>query len=265
MADRESGTIETVTDDISQLRDDIVAWIRTYFAENGAGCTAVVGISGGKDSSVTAALCAEALGRERVLGVLMPDGEQPDIEDAQALVSHLGIPSLMVNIGDTTTALTAALESSPEFEAAFVSGALSRDSRINMPPRIRMTVLYAAAQSLPHGGRVANTCNASEDYVGYSTKFGDAAGDFSPLADIPVRDVKRLGRALGLPERLVDKTPSDGLSGMSDEDKLGFTYEQLDRYMETGICEDEAVRTRIDGLHALNLHKLLPMPTYRRR
>ncbi len=118
------------------------------------------------------------------------------------------------------------------------------------------------AQSLPHGGLVANTCNRSEDYVGYSTKFGDAAGDFSPLSQFTVEEVLQLGEALGLPDSLVHKTPSDGLSGMSDEDKLGFRYATLDRYLATGVCEDTAALEKIERLHRRNLHKLRPMPCY---
>mgnify|MGYP000372482338 FL=1 len=131
-----------------------------------------------------------------------------------------------------------------------------------MPARIRMTTLYAVGQMLPQGGRVANTCNLSEDWVGYSTKYGDAAGDFSPLSHLLVHEVRQIGHALGLPGSLVDKTPSDGLSGSTDEERLGFTYAVLDRYVLTGECPDEAVRARIDRLHALNLHKLRLMPSF---
>lgn len=127
-----------------------------------------------------------------------------------------------------------------------------------------MTTLYAVAQSLPGGGRVVNTCNRSEDYIGYSTKYGDSAGDFSPLSDFLVEEVRELGYALGLPKNLIEKTPSDGLSGSSDEEKLGFSYQTLSKYMITGVCENEAVREKIDRLHRMNLHKLIPMPQYRR-
>ena len=241
----------------------LTSWIRDYFAENGPTAHAVVGISGGKDSSVVAALCVRALGANRVVGVLMPNGEQADIEDARTVVAHLGIRSICVDISGATAALSSALIGAEGFaEAAGDNAGLSRDTRINLPARIRMTTLYAVAQSLPHGARVANTCNRSEDYVGYSTKYGDAAGDFSPLANILVEEVRQLGSALGLPEHLVQKTPSDGLSGQSDEDKLGFTYATLDHYITTGECDDAATRERIDALHTMNLHKLKPMPAF---
>ncbi|MBF1761977.1 MAG: NAD(+) synthase [Veillonella sp.] len=245
-----------------EIKDRLVDWIRDYFDHNGPGCTAVVGISGGKDSSVTAALCVEALGKDRVLGVLMPNGIQSDIADAIALVEHLDIKHLVVNIGDTTKALTAAIEGAEGFD--LVAASMSRDSIINMPARIRMTTLYAVGQSLPKGGRVANTCNQSEDYVGYSTKYGDAAGDFSPLQNILVEEVRQLGHELGLPDFLIDKTPSDGLSGQTDEDKLGFTYAQLDHYILTGQCQDPDIKAKIDRMHAMNMHKLQLMPAFKK-
>lgn len=245
-----------------EIKDRLVDWIRDYFDHNGPGCTAVVGISGGKDSSVTAALCVEALGKDRVLGVLMPNGIQSDIADAIALVEHLDIKHLVVNIGDTTKALTAAIEGAEGFD--LIAASMSRDSIINMPARIRMTTLYAVGQSLPKGGRVANTCNRSEDYVGYSTKYGDAAGDFSPLQNILVEEVRQLGHELGLPDFLIDKTPSDGLSGQTDEDKLGFTYAQLDHYILTGQCQDPDIQAKIDRMHAMNLHKLELMPAFKK-
>jgi len=245
-----------------EIKDRLVDWIRDYFDHNGPGCIAVVGISGGKDSSVTAALCVEALGKDRVLGVLMPNGIQSDIADAIALVEHLDIKHLVVNIGDTTKALTAAIEGAEGFD--LVAASMSRDSIINMPARIRMTTLYAVGQSLPKGGRVANTCNRSEDYVGYSTKYGDAAGDFSPLQNILVEEVRQLGHELGLPDFLIDKTPSDGLSGQTDEDKLGFTYAQLDHYILTGQCQDPDIQAKIDRMHAMNMHKLQLMPAFKK-
>lgn len=249
-------------DNPREIKDRLVDWIRDYFDHNGPGCTAVVGISGGKDSSVTAALCVEALGKDRVLGVLMPDGIQSDIADAIALVEHLDIKHLVVNIRDTTKALTAAIEGAEGFD--LVAAGMSRDSSINMPARIRMTTLYAVGQSLPKGGRVANTCNRSEDYVGYSTKYGDAAGDFSPLQNILVEEVRQLGYELGLPDFLIDKTPSDGLSGQTDEDKLGFTYADLDHYILTGQCQDPTIKAKIDRMHAMNMHKLQLMPAFKK-
>ena len=235
--------------DARKVKNDCVAWIRDFFAENGPDCCAVVGISGGKDSSVVAALCAEALGKDRVIGVLMPCGEQADIDMARLLVNHLGIRHFVVNIQDAVEGLKRGIP----FE-------LSVQSRTNLPPRIRMSTLYAVAQSF--NGRVANTCNLSEDFVGYSTRYGDAAGDFSPCSHLTVQEVKAVGRELGLPDVLVDKVPIDGLCGKTDEENLGFPYAELDRYIRTGEIENQAHKERIDTLHKRNLFKLRLMPAF---
>ena len=232
-----------------KVKNDCVRWIRDFFAENGPDCNAIVGISGGKDSSVVAALCVEALGKDQVIGVLMPCGQQHDIDMAQLLVSHLGIRNYTINIQDAVEGLK------KQFPFP-----LSSQSTVNLPPRIRMATLYAVAQS--HNGRVANTCNLSEDWVGYATRYGDGAGDFSPCSQLTVDEVKQLGRVLGLPDVLVDKTPIDGLCGKTDEDNLGFTYAVLDRYIRTGEIDDPATKARIDRLHRQNLFKLSYMPCF---
>ena len=232
-----------------KVKNECVEWIRKFFEENGKGCNAVVGISGGKDSSIVAALCAEALGADRVIGVLMPCGEQSDIDMAMLLTDHLGIKRYIVNIKDAVDAVTGALP----FE-------LSDQSRVNLPPRIRMSVLYAVSQS--HNGRVANTCNLSEDWVGYSTRYGDSVGDFSPCSHITVAEMRQIGRLLGLPDVLIDKVPIDGLSGKTDEENLGFTYEELDRYIRTGEIENTEHKAIIDRKHSANLFKLQLMPSF---
>ena len=237
--------------DVKKVTADCVAWIKDFFEANGKGCNAVVGISGGKDSSVAAALCVEALGKDRVIGVLMPCGEQHDIDAAYALVNHLGIRHFVVNIKDAVEGLKAALPKDIEITAQTVT---------NIPPRVRMTTLYAVSQSM--NGRVVNTCNLSEDWVGYSTRYGDAAGDFSPLSLLTVAEVKEVGRYLGLPDLLVDKVPIDGLCGKTDEENLGFTYMELDRYIRTGEIEDMAKKENIDRRHKANLFKLQLMPVF---
>ena len=239
-----------------EVKDQVVQWIRDWFEQNGPGCNAVIGISGGKDSSVVAALCAEALGSDRVVGVTMPNGIQPDIDDSMKLINHLGIRHFCVNIGETYDALMREVEKELRSQKTEVS----RQTVINMPPRLRMTTLYAISQSL--NGRVANTCNLSEDWVGYSTRYGDAAGDFSPLGGLTVQEVKAIGKELGLPIELVKKTPSDGLTGKSDEDNLGFTYAVLDHYIRTGECDDPKTKALIDDKHVKNLFKLLPIPHF---
>ena len=239
---------------VERTVEEITAWIQKYFEKNGPGCSAVIGISGGKDSSVTAALVSRALGKERVVGVMMPDGIQPDIDDSKMVVDFLGIRNYTVNIHEAVEWLKNALTEA--------GSNISDNTRINIPPRVRMTTLYAIAQGLEEGGRVINTCNKSEDYIGYSTKFGDSAGDMSVLASLTVEEVLQIGDYLGLPAKLVHKAPSDGLCGLTDEDKIGFTYNTLDKYIATGICEDEATKAKIDRMHRLNLHKLELMPHF---
>lgn len=235
-----------------KVKDDCVNWIKEFFAANGADCNAVVGISGGKDSSVAAALCVEALGRDRVIGVLMPKGEQHDIDCARRLVEHLGIKSYEINIKDAVEGLMGSMPENLEISTQTVT---------NIPPRIRMTTLYAVSQSV--NGRVVNTCNLSEDWVGYSTRYGDAAGDFSPMCNLTVTEVKEIGHLLGLPENLVEKTPIDGLCGKTDEENLGFTYAVLDKYIRTGVCEDKDTKELIDKKHKANLFKLQLMPSFK--
>ncbi|MBQ1182910.1 MAG: NAD(+) synthase [Clostridia bacterium] len=236
--------------DSKRIKNECVEWIREFFRENGPDCNAVIGISGGKDSSVAAALCVEALGKDRVIGVLMPCGVQHDIDMAELLVNHLDIKRFTVNIKDAVDGLSGAFP----FE-------LSNQSRVNLPPRIRMATVYAVAQSF--NGRVVNTCNLSEDWVGYSTRYGDAAGDFSPMSNLTVQEVKAIGRELGLPDVLVDKVPIDGLCGKTDEENLGFTYMELDRYIREGIIDDQKKKELIDRKHKINLFKLQLMPTFK--
>ena len=238
--------------DVKTTTENAVQWIRDWFEQNGKGCNAVIGISGGKDSSIVAALCVQALGKDRVIGVLMPNGEQSDIDCSKQLVAHLGIPFYICNIKKAVDGVLESLQQS--------GVEISRQTIVNLPPRIRMSTLYALSQS--NNGRVANTCNLSEDWVGYSTRYGDAAGDFSPLGKLTVQEVKKIGKYLNLPINLVEKVPSDGLTDRTDEDNLGFTYAVLDKYIRTGVCEDEQTKARIDRLHTLNEFKLKPIPCF---
>lgn len=235
-----------------KVANDLILWIRNWFENNGKGCNAVIGVSGGKDSSVVAALCAKALGKDRVIGVMMPNGEQADINDSIRLTEHLGIKSYTVNIKEAYDGVINAMKAA--------GAEPSRQCLVNLAPRIRMSTLYAVSQS--NNGRVANTCNLSEDYVGYSTKYGDMAGDFSPLSRLTVDEVIKIGLYLDLPRDLVIKVPSDGLTGRTDEDNLGFKYSELDKYIRTGICENEDSKAKIDRLHKINLFKLMPMDAF---
>ena len=235
-----------------KVKNDIVQWIKDWFEINGKGCKGVVGISGGKDSSVVAALLVEALGKENVVGVLMPKGEQFDIDVSIALCEFLDIKYYTVNINDAYNGLMKELEKS--------GVPINTQAITNLPPRIRMSTVYAVSQSV--NGRVANTCNLSEDWVGYSTRYGDSVGDFSPLSKLTVQEVKEIGRVLGLPPMFVDTVPIDGLCSKTDEDNLAFTYETLERYIREGICEDEETKARIDRLHRINQFKLEFMPIF---
>ncbi len=245
-------------------KEKCVKWIRDFFEKNGKGCNAVIGISGGKDSSVVAALCVEALGKDKVIGVLMPNGKQSDIEDSLALVEHLGIKFTQVNIKSAFDGVLNEIQSMyiPQPDNSYKGELIdiSEQTKINLPCRIRMATLYAISQS--HNGRVANTCNLSEDYIGYSTRWGDSVGDFSPLANFTSDEVVAIGDACGLPYELTHKTPADGLCGKTDEDNFGFTYAVLNKYIRTGVCDDPIIKQKIDTMHDKNKFKLEPIPAF---
>ncbi len=231
-------------------KDRIVQWIREWFEENGKGCWAVIGISGGKDSSVAAALCVEALGRERVFGVLMPCGNQSDIDASYKLCDYLNIRRREIDI----------FPMAEDFGNSLARNGLypTEQAEINLLPRVRMTTLYFVSQSI--GGRVVCTDNLSESYIGYSTRWGDNIGDFAPLANYTASEVVAIGDALGLPHDLTHKTPSDGLCGQTDEDRFGFTYEQLDTYIRTGKCDDSEVELSIITKRENNRFKRIDIP-----
>jgi len=234
-----------------KVKQDLIHWLQDIFANNGPTCKAVLGISGGKDSTIAAALCVEALGKERVFGVLMPNGVQRDIEDARAVVNHLDIPHCEINIQSPYQDILQNISSHT---------LVSEQAKINLSPRLRMATLYAVSQSV--NGRVINTSNLSEIWVGYSTRYGDSAGDFAPLSQLTVTELKQLGHLLDLPAFLVDKTPEDGLSGKTDEEKMGFSYQVLDQYIRTGRCDDPLLKQLIDKRHNDNAFKRKPMPFF---
>ena len=254
---------------MSKLKEDLIEWVQKIVGD----CTVVIGISGGKDSSITAALCVEALGKHKVFGVLMPDGEQKDIDKSLELCNHLDIDYTIINIGNVTSALRDTLFEcsgraynllSQKVAETMITKKSTKFNDVyetNTPARIRMTTLYGVAAIIGNA-RVANTCNLSEDWVGYSTKYGDSVGDFSPLANLTVHEVKALGYELGLPKDLIEKVPSDGMSGKSDEEKLGFTYDELDTYIRTGEIENKEHKEKIDRMYYANRHKIDPMPKF---
>ena len=237
--------------------EKVIEWIKQYFKDNGKDCNAIIGISGGCDSSVTAALLVKALGKDRVIGVLMPNGDQYDIDCSYQLVQFLDIKHYVININKPYLELTNEIDTKLKIDSK------SYDIyRTNTPSRLRMATLYGISGLF--NGRVANTCNLSEDYVGYSTKFGDSAGDFSPISNFTKTEVRELGEELGLPKNLIYKVPEDGMSFKSDEEKLGFTYEVLDKYIRTGEIDDLKIKEKIDKMHLANLHKIQLMPSYKK-
>lgn len=247
-----------------KAKNDCVQWIREWFEKNGKGCNAICGISGGKDSSVVAALCCEALGNDRVIGVLMPNGKQYDIEDSIELVEHLGIPFTQVNILDGYNGIIKNFDNiyiqQPDGSRRGNPFNISEQTKINLAPRLRMATLYAISQSL--NGRVVGTDNASEAYIGYSTRWGDNVADLMPILNFTSDEVVAIGDVLELPYELTHKTPSDGLCGKTDEDNFGFTYEVLNKYIRTGVCEDETAKVKIDYLHYKNLFKMQSIPSF---
>lgn len=243
--------------DAVKAKNDCIQWIRDWFEMNGNDCNAIIAISGGADSSIVAALCVEALGKDRVFGILMPDGEQKDIQDAKDLVNHLGINYSILDIHDVVSSIIGMAA----FSKSIFTGELNitEQCKTNIAPRIRMAIVRAISQNM--NGRYINTCNFSENYIGFFTVDGDGTGDCSPLGNLTKTEVKEIGRLL-LPPRFVDKPPADGLTGKTDEDNFGFTYDVLDKYIRTGEIEDMKIKAKIDAKHKANLFKLEPMAMF---
>lgn len=230
----------------------LISWIRKWFDENCKNCNAIIGMSGGKDSTIVAKLLVDAIGKERVIGVGMPDGDQ-SLNEADKICEWLGIQFKIVNIGPVCDAERKQIEFFKDIK-------LTKQAIQNIPPRIRMTTLYAIAQS--YNGVPINTCNLSENWIGYSTIYGDAAGAMSPLHNLTVTEILQLGDYMGIPENWVHKTPDDGLPHSSpDEEKLGFTYAALDKWIREGCLvmgychnnpEEETRQDKINRLHKIN-------------
>jgi NAD+ synthase len=240
--------------DVEIETENAVQWIKQYFAKQPHAKGAVIGISGGKDSAVCAALLVDALGKDRVLGVSLPNGKQKDIDDACAVAEQLGIEYKVVNINLTYRALL--------FEIENVEKEVSELAEINMLPRLRMTALYALSANRHY--RVCGTGNMSEDYVGYCTKWGDAAWDFNPIQYFTTEEVVEIGDFMGLPEQVMHKTPSDGICGKSDEDNLGISYADINKVIRGRASEvDPEVFKKIMEKHRYNLHKVQTPPCYK--
>lgn len=243
----------------AQTLDPLIQWIREKM-ESIRGKHAVIGISGGKDSSVTAALMAKALGPEKVFGILMPDDHQKDISYAREIAVHLGIHWSEINIGPITGSFYQQLRDSSLFDHLDIS----QQTRLNLPPRVRMTLLYAISQSIEQS-RVINTSNLSEDWVGYATIYGDTAGAFAPLGMFTTEEVIALGRELDIPEKFLLKPPADGLTGKTDEMVLGFSYQVLNDYLRRGIEPEPHIKELIDRKHRESRFKFEPIPMFQPR
>jgi NAD+ synthase len=238
--------------DAKTVTNDVIKWVKKLFEEKFPDKNCCIALSGGKDSSVVAAICVAALGKDRVKAIMLPQHVQSDIDYSVLCANHLGIEYKVVNIGATVDSIIT------EMEANGVE--VTKQARVNVPARVRMTELYFYAQC--NNGIPSCNCNLSEDWVGYATFGGDGFGSFAPLSQLTVSEVRAIGHELGLPSELVDKTPTDGLCGKTDEDNLGFTYDTLDRYIRTGEIDDVDVKAKIDSMHEKNLFKLQLMPSF---
>lgn len=260
--------------DVAKITEEVVSWIQNWIKQNGNDQTKVViGVSGGKDSSTTSALLVKALGKDRVIGVMMPNGEQKDIADSQSLVNHLGIKHYTVNIAGAYEGLQSAFIAAGIAEAdenvmfdenrsKLMNDSFSPVFRTNTPARLRMATLYGIGAQIGNC-RVVNTCNLSEDLVGYSTFYGDAAGDFAPINKLTTEEVVAIGDYLGLPSSLTKKAPSDGMCGKTDEDNLGFTYHEVNELARKNIKGKNA--DKILAKYKANLFKvkIIALPCYR--
>lgn len=245
--------------DVAKITEDCINWINKWILGEGHGneeTKVVIGISGGCDSTVTAGLLVKALGKDRVIGVMMPNGEQKDISDSKKVIDHLGIKSYIINIGT----------SYDQLEATITNAVGEFSDKVEMfttntPARLRMASLYGLGAVLGNC-RIVNTCNLSEDVVGYATLYGDSAGDFSPINHLTKTEVRAIGHYLELPTELVDKTPTDGMSlnedgsYKSDESKLGISYTDLDKFIRETTTGDTDTDRRIFEKFEANLFKL---------
>lgn len=237
--------------DAKQTAEKLVKWLKDYFDNNGQPINAVVGCSGGKDSTVVLAALTKAIGPDRIYAILMPNGEQADIDDSYKICEYLGLKPHVCNIQNAYNGVVGSV--SGEFEP-------TNQMRINLAPVLRMTTLKAISQCV--NGRFTCNGNASEAYIGWFTIDGDDRGSVKPLINMTVTEVIQVGEALGLPDWMIHKTPTDGLCGQTDEDKFGFTYEVLDKYIRTGEIDDLEVKAKIDDMHKRNAFKLKPMPSF---
>lgn len=235
--------------------ENAINWIRDYVEKSGAKGV-VVGNSGGKDSATVIAMATIALGNEKVVTVAMPcNSISADLEDAKLVAKTFEVPFLEIDLSKSYMEMETSIDNALEV----INKELNREAKINMKPRFRMTTLYAVAQSL--GYLVIGTGNLCEAMVGYTTKWGDSAYDFNPIANFTVPEVLAIGEHLGVPDKIIKKAPNDGLGGQTDEEKMGVTYKQIEEYIETGKTDLEAMPI-IERLNKASMHKRKTVPTY---
>lgn len=232
--------------------ENAIDWIKEYVQNVGAEGI-VVGNSGGKDSATVIAMSTKALGKDKVITVAMPcNSNNTDFEDAQLVANKFSVPLIKIDLTNTYTELENTINDS-------IKEKLSKDAKINIKPRLRMTTLYGIAQSLNY--LVIGTGNLSEAMVGYTTKWGDNASDFNPIANFTVSEVITIGKYLGVPDKIINKAPNDGLGNQTDEEKMGITYKQIEEYIETGKT-DISVMEKIEKKNKSSKHKRETIPTY---
>lgn len=248
--------------DAKKETERIIDFIQDYYKKNNLG-GAIIGISGGKDSGVVAALFTKALGKENVIGVTLPcHSKVEDQVDAKLVSDYYGFPLYNLDLTNTFDVFEKEVDLLGNF-----TNEQKENSRINLKPRLRMASLYylAALYSSVYQKTylVAGTSNKCELFVGYFTKGGDSVHDISVLADLTVEEVLQIGEVLQVPKKVLYKTPADGLSKYSDEEKLGVTYREIAMYMEDPDQVKEESREKIEKLHEQNRHKFY-IPTYQK-
>lgn len=232
-----------------------INWIKEFVESSGAEGV-VIGNSGGKDSATVIAMATRALGKDKVLTIAMPcNSIKEDLEDAKLVSMTFDVPLLEIDLSDSYNTFERTINNSLKG----IDKELVNEAKVNSKPRFRMTTLYSVAQSMNY--LVIGTGNLCEQMVGYTTKWGDNASDFNPIGNFTVREVLAIGKYLGVPDRIINKAPSDGLGSKTDEEKMGVTYDQIEEYIETGKTSEEAMLV-IERKNRVSKHKRSLVPKY---